>query len=78
MLLLVCIIQSTRSCTRYRTNTSSDRTPGQRTDPRSTSRANAYALYRIEMAFVPNVSSMRMVRSCSAKIRYYGSYEQPR
>ena len=81
MILLMRIIQSARSCTRYRTNTSSYRSPGQRTDPGSTSRANAYTLRGINMALMPNVSSIRMVirlvLSCSGKIRYYRSDEQP-
>jgi len=77
MMLLMRIIQSARSCTRYRTNTSSYRSPGQCTDPRSTSRTNTYAPCGINMAFVPNVSSIRMVLSCSGKIRYCRSNEQP-
>jgi hypothetical protein len=77
MMLLMRIIQNARACTRYRTNTSAYRSPGQRTDPRSTSRANAYTPCGIDMAFVPNVSSIRMVLSCSGKIRYRGPNEQP-
>ena len=77
MMLLMRIIQSARSCTRYRTNTSSYRSPGQCTDPRSTSRSNAHTLRGVHMAFVPNVSSIRMVLSCSGKIRYCRSNEQP-
>ena len=80
MMLLVRIIQSARSCTRYRTNTSSYRSPGQRTDPCSTSRTNAYTSCRIHMAFVTNVSRIRMIRmvlSCSSKIRYCRPNEQP-
>jgi len=77
MMLLMRIIQSARSCTRYRTNTSSYRSPGQRTDPRSTSRTNAYTPCGINVAFVPNVSPIRMVLSCSVKIRYRRSNEQP-
>ncbi len=55
MMFLVYIIQSTRPCTCYSTDTSSYRPPGQRTDPRSTSRANAHPLGGIHMPFVPNV-----------------------
>ena len=68
MMLLMRIIQRARSCTRYRTNTSSYRSPGQRTDPRSARRTDPYTFCGINMAFVPNVSSIRMVFSCSAKI----------
>jgi hypothetical protein len=70
MMLLMRIIQNARSCARYRTNTSSYRSPGQCTDPCSTSRTNAYTPCGINMAFVPNVSLVRMVLSCSGKIRY--------
>ncbi len=59
MMFLVYIIQSTRPCTCYSTDTSSYRPPGQRTDPRSTSRANGYTPCGIDMAFVPNVSPIR-------------------
>lgn len=76
MMLLMRIIHGARACARYRANTSSYRSPGQCTDPRSTSRANAYAPCGINMAFVLNVSSMRMVLSCSGKIRYCRSNEQ--
>jgi hypothetical protein len=77
MMFLMRIIQSARSCTRYRTNTSSYRSPGQRTNPCSTSRTNAYTPCCIHMAFVPNVSPIRMVLSCSGKIRHRRSNEQP-
>jgi len=76
MMLLMRIIESARSCTRYGTNASSYRSPGQGTDPRSTSRANTYTLYGINMAFVPNVPPIRMVVSCSGKIRYGRSNQQ--
>lgn len=59
MMLLMGVIQNARSRTRYRTNTSSYRSRGQRTDPRSTSRANGYTPCGIDMAFVPNVSPIR-------------------
>ena len=77
MMFLVCIIQGTRSCTCYGTDTSSYRPPGQRTDPRSTSRANAHTLGGIHVAFVPNVSSIRMVVRYGAKFRYDWSNQQP-
>ena len=77
MMLLMRIIQNARACTRYRTNTSAYRSPGQRTDPRSTSRANAHTLGGIHVAFVPNVSSIRMVVRYGAKFRYDWSNQQP-
>jgi hypothetical protein len=78
MILLMRIIQSASSCTCYRTNTSSYRSTGQRTDPRSSSRAKDYTLGGINMALVPNVSSIRMLLSFSGKIRHCRSNEQPR
>ena len=77
MMLLMRIIQSARSCACYRTNTSSYRSRRQCTDPRSTSRANAHTLGGINMAFVPNVSPIRMLLSYSGEIRYCRSNEQP-
>ena len=68
-MFLVRIIQSTRSCACYSTDPRSFRPPNQRTNPRSTSGANAYTLGGIHMAFVPNVSSIRMVMRDGAEIR---------
>ena len=77
MMLLMRIIHGARACARYRANTSSYRPPGQCTDPRSTSRANAHTLGGIHVAFVPNVSSIRMVVRYGAKFRYDWSNQQP-
>jgi hypothetical protein len=77
MMFLVRIIQSTRPCACYSTDPSSCRPSGQRTDPRSTSGANAHTLRGIHMAFMPNVSSIRVVMCESAKIRYGWSNQQP-
>jgi hypothetical protein len=77
MMFLVSIIQSTRSCTCYCTDTSSYRPPSKRTDPSSSSRANAHTLGGIHVALVPNVSSIGMVICYGAKIRYGWSNQQP-
>jgi len=79
-MLLVCVIQGASPGTRDRTNASPDRTSGQGADPRSTSRAKAHTLNGIDMAFVSDVSSVRMimVASYSANIWHRWSDEQPR
>ena len=82
MMLLMCIIQSARSRTRNCSDTSSHRTSRQRANSRSTSCANSYPLGGINVAFVPNVSSVRMrvtirIGLSSTKTRNYRSYKQP-
>jgi hypothetical protein len=77
MILLTRIIQSASSRTCYRTNTSSYRSPSQRTDAGSSSRADGYTLCGIHMAFVPNVPSIRMILRLSGNIRYRRSNQQP-
>ena len=78
-MLLVRVIQGAGPCTGDRTNASPYSTCRQATDRGSAGRANADALYGIDVAFVSNVAPVRMVGmvvSYSAKIGHCWSNQQ--